>query len=180
MGADARVFRRKFALTALSEKISEQRRRFVCGNAGVNFGPVVQGRLFKQSRTMRHSAALGIVSAIIEPGYARMGDCACTHRTGLQRHPQVASNEPLIAEMRGRLPNGDYFGMGGRVMVTDRAVGTPTDNDTVLDDDGTNGHFALRGGSAGKNKRFIHHFAGFGQWHVILLAEITAFDHTSA
>jgi hypothetical protein len=43
-------------------------------------------------------------------------------------------------------------------------------NDAVLDDDGANGHFALHSGILREIERFVHHFAGFGQRHVILLA----------
>jgi hypothetical protein len=65
-------------------------------------------------------------------------------------------------------------------MAFQRAVRPAPDNDPVLDDDCANGHFALRSRSAGKIERFMHHFAGFGQGHEILLAQIPAFGHTSA
>jgi hypothetical protein len=65
-------------------------------------------------------------------------------------------------------------------MAFHRSVGTAPDNDPVLDDDCANGHFTLHSRSAGKIERFMHHFTGFGQGHVVLVAQIPAFDHTSA
>jgi hypothetical protein len=55
-------------------------------------------------------------------------------------------------------------------MMLKRTVGTTANNDPVLDDNRANGHFALRGGCPRQVERFVHHFAGFGQGHVVLLA----------
>ena len=64
-------------------------------------------------------------------------------------------------------------------MAVDRAVRPAADNEAILDYNCADWHFALRGSCTRKIKGFVHHFAGFGQGHVILLAQITAFDHTS-
>jgi hypothetical protein len=72
--------------------------------------------------------------------------------------------------MRRSGADSEDFGVGRGVMMLKRTVGTTANNDPVLDDNRANGHFALRGGCLRQFERFVHHFAGFGQRHVILLA----------
>jgi len=180
MGQNAGVFCRKSALAPFGKEFFEQGGGFVGGDAGIYFWFMVQGRLFKQTGAMRHRAALGIVRAIIKPRDAGMGNRPGTHGAGFQRDPQIASGQAVIAQKRCCLSNGYDFGMCGWVVAFHRAIGTAPDNDPVLDDDRANGHFAVHSRRPRKIERFIHHFAGFGQGHAILLAQIPAFGHTSA
>ena len=82
--------------------------------------------------------------------------------------------------MRRGFANGNDFGVGSGVMTFNGPVGPAPDNDPVLDDNSANRHFACDSCGLSEIQRFGHHFAGFGQWHSILLAQISAFDHRSA
>src|SRR3546814_2705106 len=64
-------------------------------------GPVVAGRLREEARAVFDRTALGVARTIIEPRDPGVGDRARAHRARFERHPQVATFEPVGAERLG-------------------------------------------------------------------------------
>lgn len=179
MGANAGIFREEFALTPLGKELPEQFGSLIRRYSSINFRPVMDRRLFKQPRPMRHSATLRIIRAIIEPRDPGMGYGSGAHSAGFQRHPHVASGQPVIAQKCRSLSHRDDFGVCGGVVAFERAVGSAPDDLPVFHHERTNRHFTCRRSSLGKRQRFFHHFASFGEWHLASLAGISAFGHSS-
>jgi hypothetical protein len=73
--------------------------------------------------------------------------------------------------MRSSFTKGDDFGVRSGVVTFNGPVGPAPYDDPVLDDNRAHGHFARGGRRLCKNKRFSHHFSGFGQRHPVLLAQ---------
>jgi len=79
----------------LVEKPFEQRRCLGLADAGIDFGPVQALGMIEHPRAVFDCAALGIAGRVIQPRDPGMGDGACAHRAGLQRHVKVAVVEPF-------------------------------------------------------------------------------------
>ncbi len=118
-------------------------------------------RLLEQPWPMRDCAAFGIVRTIIKPPYAGMRNRSGTHRAWFERNPKVAVDQSVVTEISGCFPNGDNFGVRGGIVISDRAIGSPTDDCTILDDYRAHGHFADIGCCTREVERFLHHFPGF-------------------
>ena len=87
------------------KKSSQQRRRLGLADAAIDLGPVQAGRRGEIAHAVLDRAALGIGGAVIEPPDAGERDRRRAHRAGLERHVEIAVDEPLAAE-RLRRPRG--------------------------------------------------------------------------
>ncbi len=85
-----------------------------------------------------------------------MGDGPGAHRAGLQRDPQFAIGQPVLAKLGGGGANRHDLRMSGRIMVAARTVAASTDDAAVLDDDRTDRDFAGITGGARHFQRAIH------------------------
>ncbi len=107
---------------------------------------MVAGLLRKKARAIFHRAALFVLGREIKPADAGEGHRPGAHGAGLQRHVKIAANQPLVADFFGRLPDRDDFGVGGRVMVGDRAVAGRAENFAVFHHAGADRRLAARRG----------------------------------
>lgn len=156
-------------LTPRCEKALQQLRPLFFANHVKNFWAVVNRRLAEQSRAVQHRPALGVAGSKIEPCDARMGYRASAHSAWFQRHKQVASIQPFIAQSRRSSAHGHDFGMGGGVVQFAGPVLALANDHAVLDDDGANGHFTCISGESGQVQRMAHGF-GKRKWRHVLTA----------
>ena len=161
MGEHAGVFWEEFALTPLAKKRPEQLCCFIRCNPWIYLWPVMYRRLLEQPRAIRHRSAFGVIRTVIEPRYSRVGDGSSAHRAGFEGYPQVAAHKPVISQKRRRFAHCDDFGVRGRVVASERAVGTSADDLAIFDDYRAHRDFACRRSAPRQHKRFFHHFAGF-------------------
>ena len=97
---------------------------------------------------MLHGAALGVGRGEIEPADARERDRARAHGAGLQRHVEVAVDQPLGADrLRGGAQR-QHLGMGRGVAVGQRAIARRRDHPPIPGHDGPDGDFAPGRGGA--------------------------------
>ena len=100
--------------------------------------------------------ALGIARAIIKPGNPGMGDRAGAHRTGLERHPEIAVGQAIITYCFGSSANRQHLGMCGRVMEGARRIGGNRENLAVENDSRPDRYFPGSGGLGGGIERSAH------------------------
>src|SRR5205085_9208474 len=96
-----------------SEEIFEQARGFRVADAAIDFRPMMAGGRGKEPHAVLDRAALGIGRAVIEPADARERDRGRAHGAGLERHVEIAVDEPLAAEHRRRPANRQHLAMRG-------------------------------------------------------------------
>lgn len=82
-----------------------------------------------------HRTGFGIVRSINQPADTRMHHRARAHSTRLNCNKQVRTGQAMIANGGCRFPQGDEFGMGGRIAVANVAI-EAAGNDLAL----TNNH----------------------------------------
>jgi len=78
---------------------------------------VVTGRRCEETHAGLDRATLGIGGAVIQPPDPRERDRSRAHRARLQRHIEIAIDQPLGADGLGGLPDRQYFSMRGRIAV---------------------------------------------------------------
>ena len=82
--------------------------------------------------------------------------CAGAHRARLQRDVERSVFEAVIGEFLSGLAQRQNFGVRGRIVNTDRRIGTAPDNLVPDDDNGANGHLALFLRAVRLVNRFAH------------------------
>ena len=97
---------------------------------------------------MLDTAALGIRGAEIEPPDPREGDGGCAHGAWLERHIEIAADQPLGAEDAGRLANGEDFGMGGGIAAFAGTVSRPCEQLFTANHHGADRHLPACAGRA--------------------------------
>lgn len=142
-------------LTSLLEELPEQTTGFGLGQPTVNLRPVMAGRRGKKFHAVVDRTAFGVAGAVIKPADAGEGDGASAHRARLQRDIEIAIVEPLRTQPARRLADSDHFGMGGRIVLGERAVASARDDLAVTHDNAADRHLA---GFAGGPR--------FGQGHI--------------
>ncbi len=105
---------------------------------------------------MVNAAAFGVGRGIINAGEACMGDGPRAHRARLQRHPKVASLEPLIPQNPRGSADCLYFGMCGWILGGTHPIGCCGNFNAIFGDDGTHRHFARIGGGLREFERAVH------------------------
>ena len=145
-------------MPARGEEFAQQRRRRFLADSGVDLGPMQALRLLEHTRPLLDRAALGIGRAVVEPGDPSMPDRSGAHRAWLERDPQLAAVEPLVAEPFGGAAQGEDLGMGGRVGEPARRVVRLADHRAVLDHDRADRHFARRRCGPRQLERARHRF----------------------
>ena len=98
---------------------------------------------------MLHGAALGVTGGEIDPAQAREGNGPGAHGAGFQRHIEVATVEPLVAQRACGGANGEDLGVGGRVAVADDPIAGGGEDDAIAREHSADGRFAARGGRPG-------------------------------
>src|SRR5690606_34476740 len=104
------------------------------------FRCVVAGGLRIKAWTMIDAAALGIGRAVIKPPYAGEGNCSGAHGAWFERDMEIAFGQALGLEQFAGLPDNEYFGMRGDIIVLAGAVACAGDNIAPMHDHGTDRH----------------------------------------
>ena len=124
----------------------EERRRLGFGEAGVDFGRVVAGRLAEDARSVFDAAAFRVAGPVIEPPDAGERDRGRAHRTGFQSYVKVAIDQTLAFQNRAGGADRQNFGMGRRVVKLTRTVARKHQNVARSGhDDRSDGHLAALG-----------------------------------
>ena len=124
---------------------------------------MVAGWRGEEAHAMLNRSAFGVGSAEIKPANSGEGHRRRAHGTRFQRDVEIAIREPLAAERRGSGANGNELRVRGRIMISDRSVAGPRDDDAVPHDDATDRHLAPRSCSTGLFEGDGHEC---GRWHV--------------
>src|SRR4051794_15758291 len=95
-----------------AKKALQQLCSLALADAAIDFGSMQAGRRGKIAHAVLDRAAFYIEGSEVEPADAREGKRRRAHRAGLERHMQIAVNQSLAAERRGRTANCDHLGMG--------------------------------------------------------------------
>ena len=116
------------------------------------------GGLLEETRTADHRATLFIGRAEHQTANAGVADSADAHGAGLERYHQGQTGQPVVADFFRRLPQGQDFGVGGRVMPADRGVVGLGDDlaGSRIDDDSANGRLAGGRGGLRQFQRDAH------------------------
>src|SRR5260370_227797 len=83
------------------KEFAHRLRSAALGDAGVDLGPVMAGRLVEDARTVLDTAAFRIVGGEIKPADAGKTDRRGAHRARLQGDIKIAIGEALRAELGG-------------------------------------------------------------------------------
>ncbi len=114
-------------------------------DAGGHFDFVVEARIGKDFEAGADGAALGVVGAVDEARDAGLNDRAGAHAAGLDGDVERCVREAIVAEESCGFTKHDDFSVGGGVIVTDSAIAGTRENLSVVNQDGSDGHFAGAG-----------------------------------
>jgi len=106
---------------------------------------VVEARIGKDFEAGADGAALGVVGAVDEARDAGLNDRAGAHAAGLDGDVKRRVREAIVAEEACGFTKDDDFGVGGWIVVADGAVAGASDHFSVVNQDGSDGHFACIG-----------------------------------
>ena len=128
------------------------------GNPAIDLGPVMAGRGGEKPYPVLDRAALGIARAVIEPADTGEGQRRGAHGARLQRDIGIAIGEAFGAERGGGLAQRQHFGMGGRVVIGERAVVGAGDDPRggPLRDHAADRHVAMGRGGTGLFESRLH------------------------
>ena len=108
------------------------------------------GRLREKPATVFDGSHLLVGCGKIQPPEARKRNRPGAHGAGLQRHIDIAVNQPLGVQQRGGGADRQHLGMGGGVFQFQRAIaGAGEDASCLVSDDSTDRHLAPGGGGLG-------------------------------
>ncbi len=110
---------------------------------------MVAGGLAEKARPMLHRSALRVRGGKINPPEPGKGNRPRAHGAGLQRHIEIAADQPFRADFGRRLANGQHFGMCGGVPIGQSSVAGRRQKLAVAQNYGPHRHFAEEGGFAG-------------------------------
>src|SRR5215831_3211787 len=96
--------------------------RLVLADAAIDFRPMQAGRVGKIPHTVFDRSTLWIGRSEIEAADACERDRCRAHGARLQRHVEIAIEEPFVAELSRSLSDRQHLGMRSGVMVRDGAV----------------------------------------------------------
>ena len=136
------------------EELPQQRRRLRLAQAAVDVRRVMAGGLGEEARAMVDPAPLRVGSRVIEATQSGERDGGRAHRTGLQRHVEIAVDEPFGADRGAGGSDRQDLGMGRRIAIDERAVAGGREDRAVPDDHGPDRHLAARCSSTGFGKGF--------------------------
>src|SRR5712691_5682080 len=124
------------------EELAPHLGRLDLADAAVDLRSVQAGGRGKEAYAALDRAALGIGGAVIKPPDAGERDRRRAHGAGLQRHIEVAVDQPLAAEGLRSPADRHDLGMRGRVAVGERAIAGLRDQIAVADDHAADRHLA--------------------------------------
>lgn len=110
---------------------------------------MMAGRLGEEARPVLDGAPLGIGRAPIEPAQAGEGDRRRAHGAGLERHIEVAADEPLRAQRVAGGADRQNLGMRRRIPQFERPVAGTGQDEAIAQDDRADRHFPARTRGAG-------------------------------
>jgi hypothetical protein len=114
-------------------------------NACRDFDLMVEARIGKDFEARADGAALGVVGAVDKARDAGLNDRTGTHAAGLNGNVERGVCEAIVAEESCGFTKHDDFGVGGWVVVADGAVTGTGENLSLVNQDGSDGHFAGAG-----------------------------------
>jgi len=105
-----------------------------------------------------HRAALRVVGAVDQAGYAPLNHRAGAHAARLDGDIEGGIGEAVVSKNSGRFAKDNHLSVGGGIAIADSAVAGARESFSVMDEDGADGNFA--GGSRGTSlgQRFLHVF----------------------
>lgn len=121
-----------------------------------DFHLMVEARVGKDFKAGADGATLRIVGAVDQARDTRLDDGARAHAARLDGDVKRGAGETIVAEKAGGLAKRDDFGVGGGIIVANRAIARTDEDFTVVDEHGANGNLASGGGRTGFRKRFLH------------------------
>ena len=143
-------------LSARGEKRLEHGDGFTGENACGDFDLVVEAWIGKDFEAGADGAALGVIRSVDEAWDTGLNDRAGAHAAGLNGDVERRVREAIVAEEAGGFTKHDDFGVGGRIVVADGAIAGTRENLSVVNQDGSDGHFASEGRGAGFRECFLH------------------------
>src|SRR6187399_1575813 len=147
---------RSILLAPLREKRLQQSAAFLGEDPALEGGVVVEPFHRRQVDHAPASPGLGVGRAEDDSRDAGVQHGAHAHGAGLERHVELATGEPVVAQAGGRLAQGDDLGVGGGIGGADRPVPPAPDDLAVLDDDGADRNLPVSRGLFGEAQRFAH------------------------
>jgi hypothetical protein len=117
---------------------------------------MVEARVREDFEARADGAAFGIVGSVDETRDAGLDDSARTHTAGLDCHVKSSVRNAVVAEETGAFAKHNYFGVSSRIAVADGAIPRTGENPAIMDEYGTDGHFAGFSGRTGFRQRFLH------------------------
>src|SRR5450759_3074352 len=103
-------------LTALAEEGAELGSALIGQHAWHEGRMMVELGFGKQVNYTAAGTRLGVGSTINHPPQPGVHDSASAHYAGFERHVELASHQPVIADPGCSIPHRNNLGMGGGVM----------------------------------------------------------------
>jgi len=133
------------ASAAGGEERLKQCRGFVGQESGDDFYAMIEARVRENFETGADCAATWIVGTVNEFRDAGLDHGAGTHRTGLECDVDRCARQAVVVENMGCFAERSNFGMGGGVVVANRAIAGARDDFVIVDENRPDGNFS--GGS---------------------------------
>src|SRR6266700_3662455 len=143
-------------LPSVAEEAFEQRGGFEFPDAAIDLWPMMAGRGCQEANAALDRDTRGIGRAIVEAPDTGKRDRRGAHRAGLERHVEVAIDQPLEREHAGSLADRQHLAMGGRITISEGAVVRPCDHLAVTHDHAADRYLAGRAGGTGLLDGFGH------------------------
>ena len=103
------------------------------------------GKLFKETRSVQHRAALGIVCCENEARHTRKAGGTGTHRARLECHKKFSTKQSFVLEDRCAGAKDEDLRMRGGIAPFHDPISLPGQNAALARKDGANGHLASGG-----------------------------------
>jgi hypothetical protein len=141
-------------LAAGAEEVGEERATLVGQEAGDYFDFVVELGVVHDAEDGTAGSRFGVGRGVDEAGDAGVEDGSGTHGAGFERDVEGAAfvvfvEQAIVFEGSAGLADGDYFGVGGGVVIAEDSVLAAGNDFAAVDDDGADGDFARLLGGAG-------------------------------
>ena len=139
-----------------AKELAEQSSAFVLEHARDHRRTVIHAGVFQQLIQGPHSASLPVRCTIDDLSHSALHDSPCTHNAGFQRDYEGRVVKSPVPNRAGRLPEGDDFRVGKRVMIHPTAIVTAANDGLVDHDHSANRDFSELHRGASQRERFAH------------------------
>ncbi len=103
-----------------------------------------------------YCSSFRVLRAIDQSPDARVGDCAGTHRAGLDRYVEIAIEQTIVAHGFSGFAQCKYFGMRRWIAVEERPVAPRPIMLPIMHNDGADRDFAHHQRALRLAQRFLH------------------------